>query len=165
MHFFALSRSDSQLGIVSSIKNLISRPIRSCQSKLRDTPEDFDRVSSAVAMPLKVEREYSRSTSSTKSLSTKDSPSYLSSKDRWVQSSAIESASRPLTVSPLRLRVFNTGGGDVPENCAGRIVIVGRMQDVCEEIDRLAKLTTTKPKLSPTPLPTSTLLRNGVDSF
>jgi hypothetical protein len=144
MHFFALSRSGSQLGIVSSIKHLISRPIRSCQSKLRDTPEDFDRVSGAVAMPLKVEREYSHSTSSTKSLSTKDSPSHLSSKDRCVQSSAFESASPTLTVSPLRLRVFNNGGGNVPKNCAGRIVIVGRMEDVCEEIDRLAKISDNK---------------------
>jgi hypothetical protein len=53
--------------------------------------------------------------------------------------SSDEAASRPNAgkVMPLRvLRVLETGQ---PRSCSGRLVISGRMADVCAELDRLVE--------------------------
>lgn len=42
-------------------------------------------------------------------------------------------------MQPRHLRVFREHDLNVAPNCAGRMVISGRMKDVCAEIDRLVK--------------------------
>jgi hypothetical protein len=40
--------------------------------------------------------------------------------------------------APMPLRVFRVVEKDQPRSCSGRMVISGRMADVCAELDRLA---------------------------
>ncbi len=49
---------------------------------------------------------------------------------------------RPVTCQPTRqtpLRVVRLAEDDVRSDCAGRMVMSGRMADICAELDRLAE--------------------------
>lgn len=50
-------------------------------------------------------------------------------------------SSKPLlkSASPSRLRVVREFDSNVSPSCAGRMVISGRMADVCAELDRMAQ--------------------------
>lgn len=45
---------------------------------------------------------------------------------------------RQAAKSPMPLRVLRVVDKDQPRSCTGRMVISGRMADVCAELDRLA---------------------------
>lgn len=53
--------------------------------------------------------------------------------------SAFNENSRSALSQPTRLRVFQEQDRNIAPHCAGRMVISGRMKDVCAEIDRLAR--------------------------
>jgi hypothetical protein len=49
------------------------------------------------------------------------------------------SKARPQSATPSRLRIVREFDANVGPACAGRMVISGRMADVCAELDRMAQ--------------------------
>lgn len=101
-------------------------------------PQDTVPTANHLLQPISVSRRCAQRTAQTKIIKDQKNPvENLVSRHRKNISAFHETAqvSPPL---PTSIRVFREHDRNVASHCAGRMIISGRMKDVCAEIDRLA---------------------------
>lgn len=140
MSLFASNHLNSLWNIIHPIRHMMSWFVPFLTSEQFVAPQDATLKSHRLALPFSTLLRPAQPTTLRPSLekeifSIQHLPNRCGENMRSLNEQL--SASR---LPPKHLRIFREHDLDVAPHCAGRMVISGRMKDVCAEIDRLARI-------------------------
>lgn len=122
-----------------SLRQMIMSFIRPSRSAQFVVPEDVATKPNGLALPFCRRSIETRTNTQLREFSNASVLVANTSSDHHKNLLTVNKKPSSWCVQPSSLRIFKEYDQDVEPHCAGRMVISGRMNDVCAEIDRLVK--------------------------
>ena len=141
MPLFVSPCSHALWNIVNPVRNMMSWIISFSTLKQYAAPKGASSRPNCLALPFSESHRFTQANQSLiSSFNGRPSTGYLQQIDVLQPTVSLEKKAPISCTQPRHLRILREQDLNVEPHCAGRMVISGRMNEVCAEIDRLVKV-------------------------